>query len=113
MRTVIFLAALALTSGCFTRTTISARPQPPKPPPTYVDQSGCQVHDFAAATDLPVGSRNLGWVKVEEQESDEATYVLLRQKICELGGDALSQPSWEKLPSADKPFLQANAWVLP
>lgn len=79
----------------------------------YVPRGGCNVRDFASATDVPEGARNLGWVEVEEQASDEETFLLLRKKICELGGDALSQPAWEKAPSEDRPRLTANAWVLP
>jgi hypothetical protein len=52
-------------------------------------------------------------VEVEIQDTDEDTFIALRQRICEMGGDALSQPTWVKDPSDDKPRLTANAWSLP
>jgi hypothetical protein len=73
----------------------------------------CNVRDFASATDIPAGARPLGPVEVEPQASDDETFIALRQRICELGGDALSQPAWVKDPSEEKPRLTANAWSLP
>jgi hypothetical protein len=73
----------------------------------------CNVRDFASATEVPTGSRPLGSVEVETQATDEDTFIALRQRVCELGGDALSQPTWVKDPSDEKPRLTANAWSLP
>lgn len=105
--------ALAIACACTPRTLI--HPTPPEEPRSekYVAPGGCNVRDFAAATDLPQGAKNLGWVTVEEQGSDEETFLLLRKKICELGGDALSQVAWVKGPTEERPKLTANAWVLP
>jgi hypothetical protein len=110
--TLALLGALSL-FGCTQRTSISAVPRPKPQEPAYVAQGGCNVRDYTAATDVPSGARNLGWVRVEQQESDEATFVALRQKICELGGDALSQAAWVKDPGEERPYLQAHAWELP
>jgi hypothetical protein len=73
----------------------------------------CNVRDFASATEVPTGAQPLGPVEVEIQATDEDTFIALRQRICEMGGDALSQPTWVKDPSDDKPRLIANAWSLP
>ena len=73
----------------------------------------CNVRDFPSATEVPTGARPLGPVEVESQASDEDTFVALRQRVCELGGDALSQPTWVKDPNDEKPRLTANAWSLP
>ena len=53
------------------------------------------------------------YTAVDQAENDEETYLALRKKICEMGGNALSQPAWVKDPSEDKPRLTANAWTLP
>jgi hypothetical protein len=73
----------------------------------------CNVRDFPSATDVPAGSRPLGPVEVEPQASDDETFIALRQRICELGGDALSQAAWVKDPGDESPRLTANAWSLP
>ena len=72
-----------------------------------------EARDFASATDLPEGARNLGWVEVPQLESDEASFLELRKRICELGGDALSQAAWVKGPGDEQRVLTANAWALP
>lgn len=112
MKTLL-IAAAVLFAACTPRTVIHPVPTGPEAPEKYVRQGGCNVRDFTNATELPTGSKNLGWVTVDQQSSDEDTYLLLRQKICELGGNALSQPAWVKDPSAEIPKLTANAWVLP
>ena len=73
----------------------------------------CHVRDFVYATELPKGAQSLGPVAVEPQASDEETYLELRRRICELGGDALSQPAWVKEPTEEHARLTANAWALP
>ena len=84
------------------------------PPQTVAEASNeCNVRDFVYATDLPRGAQPLGQVAVEPQASDEETYLELRRRICELGGDALSQPAWVKEPTEDYARLTANAWALP
>ncbi len=110
MRRLLLAAALAA-AGCATS---NIRPViTPKAEPVYIGDKSCMVQDFAGATDVPEGSRNLGWVSVASTGDDEGTYVALRKKICELGGDALSQPAWVKGLSDDAPELKANAWSLP
>lgn len=106
------LAALALAAaGC--RTQIAPlKKQDPKV--VYVGDKTCNVYDFVAATDVPDGAKNLGWVSVKKAETDEETFVKLREKICELGGDALSQAAWVRDVDEYEPStLKANAWVLP
>jgi hypothetical protein len=77
----------------------------------------CHVHDFPTATDVPSGSKSLGWVKVDRGASEEATFEALRKKVCELGGDAMSQMHWIRASGAsvaDPPIeLEGNAWSMP
>jgi hypothetical protein len=105
------VALLALCGGC-ARTFIPPASAQKAQSAAQV-RNTCNVRDFDSATDLPQGARSLGPVSVQQAESDEATYVALRQKICELGGDALSQAAWVKGPEDEKPQLTANAWALP
>jgi hypothetical protein len=107
---------LLLVVGCMTRTELKPEHKKPPPAPVYVGDKSCMVRDFEFATDLPEGSKNLGFLSTPQvvtdgQDDDEATYIELRKKICEQGGDALSQPAWIKDGAGTK--LQANAWVLP
>ena len=104
------MAALAL-AGCASFIPITKE----KPAEQVAAQSSeeCNVRDFAYATELPKGAQHLGPVAVEPQASDEETYLELRRRVCELGGDALSQPAWVKEPSEDHARLTANAWSLP
>jgi hypothetical protein len=77
------------------------------------------VQDFENATEVPSGAKNLGWVlqpqvrDADGKEDDEATYVQLRKRICEMGGDALSQPSWVQDVEDGTHKLKVNAWLLP
>ena len=77
----------------------------------------CHVHDYPAATDLPAGAKNLGWVRVKRLETEDATFEALRKEVCTLGGDAMSQMHWIRASGAsvaDPPIeLEANAWVTP
>ena len=107
------VVALALfAAGCMRRTQIAVV-NPKKQTEVYVGDKSGLVYDFETATDVPDGSENLGWVEVPIAADDEATYVALRQKICEMGGNALSQAAWVKEVSEDTPRLKANAWALP
>ncbi len=76
----------------------------------------CQVRDYPLATDVPSGAKSLGRVKVDRQDSEEATFELLRKKVCELGGDAMSQMQWIRAAGAsvaDPPIeLEGHAWAL-
>ena len=116
MRQALIAAALLGIAACVARTEIrAARPKAP-PTPVYVGDRSCMVQDFEGATDVPDGAKNLGWVTVPESgggDSDEDTFIALRKKICEMGGDALSQPAWVKDVDDDRPHLKANAWILP
>ena len=103
------VAALVF-AGCATFIPIS-KEKPPQQAAASSDE--CNVRDFPYATDLPKGAQPLGQVAVEPQASDEDTYLELRRRICELGGDALSQPAWVKEPTEDHARLTANAWSLP
>lgn len=115
MRRLLVVATLLASAACMQRTEIKATPKKPPPKPVYVGDRSCMVQDFEAATDLPSGSKNLGWVSVAQNkdQSDEDTYIELRKKICEMGGDALSQVAWVKDPDDDRPKLKANAWSMP
>jgi hypothetical protein len=108
-RHALLLPLLAL--AC--RTSVDTRPTPPKAE-VYVPRTGCDVHDYPAATDLPDGAKNLGWVQVPVQAQDEETYLMLRKAICDMGGDALSQLAWTYEPGRRQAVaLKANAWLLP
>ncbi|MGA9521664.1 MAG: hypothetical protein WBV82_09380 [Myxococcaceae bacterium] len=112
MRLALAVAALVFSAACAPRTVIKPG-APDREQQAFVGDGGCNVRDFDSATDLPPGARNLGWVQVPQLETDEATFLELRRKICELGGDALSQAAWEKGPSDEEPSLTAHAWELP
>ncbi|MBK7861482.1 MAG: hypothetical protein IPJ65_23275 [Archangiaceae bacterium] len=101
---------------CGCRTNILAEHMPPPANIFKAPERGCSVNDFPAATDVPEGSTNLGWVQVPKEASDEETYVKLREAICEKGGNGLSQLHWVNETTKDAPFvfaLEANAWQLP
>lgn len=103
--------ALLLAAGCRTQV---APYQKPDPVVVYVGEKSCNVYDFPSATEVPEGAKNLGWVTVKRKETDEETFLLLRQKVCELGGDALSQMAWVHDEGDYEPsLLRGNAWVLP
>jgi hypothetical protein len=110
MKSLAMAAALALVAtGC--RTNLKAT-QEQKTNQAYVSEQRCDVFDYALATEVPTGAKNLGWVQVKDTGNDEETFAALRQKICEMGGDALSGPHWERK-SGEDPVLKANAWSLP
>ncbi len=104
------LAAVVLLSNCRT-SIIPARAKAQTD--DYVKKGQCNVQEFPAATDVPAGAKPLGWISVDSTGDDQATMELLRKKICEKGGDALSQAAWVKAPGQESPELKANAWELP
>ena len=111
MRALLLLGCL-----CACRTTIMAEHKAPPPNIFKSPEGGCSVNDFPAATDVPEGSTNLGWVQVPKEPNDEETYVKLREAICAKGGNGLSQLHWVNETTKDAPFvfaLEANAWLLP
>ena len=113
MKRALLLALGLLASGCRTEIIPVVRKTPP-PPRVFTAPSECEVHDFPNATDVPPGAKNLGWVEVKREATDEETYVALRKKICELGGDALSQLAWVTEPGNHDPTsIRANAWAMP
>lgn len=109
---VSWLLCFAL-AGCVMRTQL----EPVKRVPVtevYVGEKRCDVYDYENATDLPDGAKNLGWVEVQRLESDEETYLALRKKLCEQGGNALSQMAWvAEIGDREPTKLKANAWLLP
>jgi hypothetical protein len=107
------LAVVLLVCAC--RTEIVPVVRTTEAPKTYArPEAGCDVRDFNGATDVPAGAKNLGWVQVKRAKTDEESYQRLRDKICKLGGDALSQLAWIRDPGEYEPnALKANAWVLP
>jgi hypothetical protein len=110
----LMLALLALVFACAGCRTQIAPFNRPEPKLVYVGDKSCTVYDFVAATDLPAGARNLGWFSVKKAENDEETYIKLREMICEMGGDALSQVAWiRELDQTEPSTLSANAWSLP
>jgi hypothetical protein len=108
------LLTMFLFAGC--RTAIQLDHAPPPPNIFNAPDLGCSVHDYPAATDVPEGATNLGWVSVAKEATDEETYVKLREEICKKGGNGLSQLHWLNETSKDAPVvfaLEANAWLLP
>jgi hypothetical protein len=102
-------------SGC--RTVIPPIVTEEAPKATVARTSGptkCDVRDYDNATELPSGAKNLGFVQVPKEKTDEETYLKLRQAICDAGGDALSGLAWIKEVGDPEPTsLRANAWSLP
>jgi hypothetical protein len=97
--------------GCDSRTHIPV--YVPKPVED-TRQATCSVRDFVSAANLPSGSKNLGKVEIPRQEEEASTYVMMHQKVCELGGDAVSGVRWEVELGMPKPrALSGNAWKLP
>lgn len=112
MRALLLGLAL-LGAGCRTEIVPVVRKVPP-PPKVFTAPSECEVRDYPNATDVPTGAKNLGWVEVPREATDEETYLALRKKICAQGGDALSQLSWVTAPGEREPSsIRANAWTLP
>jgi hypothetical protein len=110
-RAALAMLGLLALAGC--RTTIKPVVKPAAKL-VYVGEKSCSVYDFEAATDVPEGATNLGWVTVKKAETDDDTFAKLREKICAMGGDALSQPAWVRLAGEYEPtHLKANAWSLP
>ncbi len=114
-RVVLLAVAAAALVGC--RTVIPPIVNEEAPKPTVSRASGpakCDVRDYDNATELPSGAKNLGFVQVAREKTDEETYLKLRQAVCDAGGDALSGLAWIKEVGDPEPTsLRANAWVLP
>jgi hypothetical protein len=107
----LLLAALGF-CGC--RTLVDLNPRPPEAAPEGPRREGCDVREFPQATDVPEGSKSLGWMRVDRKEKDDDTYDALRKLICSKGGDAFSQLHWVKEPGVWEPTaLEAMVWVLP
>jgi hypothetical protein len=104
-------------AGCRTEISPQVREDAPVTKRGPRADAECSVRDYPTATDMPVGSKSLGWVKMERQATDDATFEALRKKVCEMGGDAISQMHWIRAPGAsvaDPPIeLEASAWVTP
>ncbi len=106
-----------LVAGCRTEIQPIVRGEEAAPRGRPRGPAECQVHDFPTATDVPAGAKSLGWVKVKRLETEEVTFETLRKKVCELGGDAMSQLHWIRASGAsvaDAPIeLEGNAWSMP
>ncbi len=115
MRALTMVLALAFV-GCRTEIVPFVQKAAAKPRVRMVDQ-GCEATDYPSGTDVPEGSQNIGWIKVDRKENDETTFVALREADGKAGGNAFSQMRWIRAPGAsvaDPPIeLEANAWVLP
>ncbi|MCA3013509.1 MAG: hypothetical protein INH41_14090 [Myxococcaceae bacterium] len=91
--------------------------QAPSGPKVRLVDEGCEAADYPSGADVPQGAKNIGWVKVERRETDDATFSALREAVCRAGGNAFSQMRWIRAPGAsvaDPPIeLEANAWDVP
>ncbi len=76
----------------------------------------CEVHEYPRGDEVPSGASNIGWLTVDRQATDEATFEQLRLAVCAKGGNAFSQARWLRNTSmsvGDPPVgLEANAWLL-
>lgn len=115
MKSALGAALLLASLACAPRTQVRPVKKAPPAQPVYLGERSCMVQDFENATDLPDAAKNLGWVEVAQPEgqSDDDTFIALRRRICEMGGDALSQAAWVRDMNDDRPKLKANAWSLP
>lgn len=116
MRVLALLLSLGVVTGCRTEIAPVIKKPDPGPKVRLVDQ-GCEATDYPAGTDVPAGAKNIGWVKVDRGENDDATFAALREAVCKAGGNAFSQMRWVRAAGAsvaDPPIhLEANAWVVP
>ncbi len=113
LRTLTVVALFSLL-GC--RTQVQLGPREKTADRIGFKDAACDVHDYPAATDVPAGSTNIGWVQVPRADSDEQTYLNLRAEICAKGGNGLSQMHWVKevgKVTGEPTALEASAWVLP
>jgi|GEM_PF-2613956 hypothetical protein len=114
MKKLVVLVLLA--AGCRTEIKPLVKQEPVARKQRFVEGE-CNVRDYPTATDVPSGSKNLGWVNVPRQDTDEATFEKLRQAVCAKGGDAMSQMHWIRASGAsvaDPPIeLEGNAWATP
>lgn len=116
MMRLFLLAVVVGLAGC--RTAVTAKPKTATAEKDVYVAKECDVRDFPQLTDVPEGATNLGIVRVSKVDgaSDEDMYVLLREAICQAGGDALSGMRWVKelgKISGRPTDLEANAWALP
>jgi hypothetical protein len=114
MKRVVLLVGFLM--GCRSEIRPLVREELGASPDRYVE-GGCSVRDYPTASDVPVNSTNVGWLRVPRQETDEATFQKLRQEVCAKGGDAMTQLRWIRAPRAsvaDPPIeLECNAWATP
>ena len=76
------LSAAAVLLACACRTEIVPVVRTVEQPKVYAAPTGqCNVRDYPAATDVPTGAKNLGWVQVKRAPTDEESYQRLREKI--------------------------------
>jgi len=113
-RLLVIALSLGGVVGC--RTDILAEHTPPTAGVFNAPNLGCSVRDYPSASEVPEGSQDLGQVQVPREQTDEETYVKMREAICAKGGNGLSQLHWLNETTKDAPFvyaLEAHAWLLP
>jgi len=111
MRKILFLNALLMVVclGCRTHIPVTVQRTAED-----VREASCSVRDHGSAATLPSGSRDLGRIEVPREEEEGNTYAVLQQKVCDLGGDALTGVRWEvELGMPHPRALSGNAWKLP
>jgi hypothetical protein len=76
----------------------------------------CEVQEYPRGDEVPPGASNIGWLQVDREATDEATFEQLRLAVCAKGGTAFSQARWLRHSGTsvtEPPFaLEANAWLL-
>lgn len=70
----------------------------------------CIVVDVESATELPDRAKNLGWVSVPQSGSEEETAHALHDRVCSMGGNALTRVSRVQELGEDGYRLVGNAW---
>jgi hypothetical protein len=105
MRPLLIVGLLA--SGCADRTFVRPVDRGDGRPTVEVE---CIVVDVESANDLPARAENLGWVSVPEQPSDEETAHALHDRVCAMGGNALTRLARVQELGEAGYVLKGNAW---
>jgi hypothetical protein len=107
---VLRLSTLAflLTCACAGRTLV--RPAVLGADERPMVEVDCIVIDVESANDLPRRAENLGWVSVPELPSDEETAHALHDRVCAMGGNALTRVARVQELGESGYALKGNAW---
>jgi hypothetical protein len=105
MRPFLILSLLAC--GCAGRTLVRPVDRGDNRPVVELE---CIVIDVESANDLPARAENLGWVSVPEQASEEETAHALHERVCGIGGNAITRLARVQELGECGFVLKGNAW---